>query len=34
MTALILNAIAAGIALATLIPMQVYEWHARKEPHN
>jgi hypothetical protein len=30
MTALILNAIAAGIALVTLTPMQVYEWHARK----
>jgi hypothetical protein len=34
MTALILNAIAAGIALVTLTPMQVYEWHARKKPHN
>ena len=34
MTVLMVNAIAAGIALVTLIPMQVYERHARKKPQN
>ena len=34
MTTLMVNAIAAGIALVTLTPIQVHEWHARKKLQN